>query len=482
MGAWVLSFSFSFSAQPWVVQVAIVAACLALAVTGMLVLLIGVRRLMHERHASVQEVVAEDWRPLMLRAVAGDLQPGELSALQNLGAAQRQSFMLLWLQFQDTLRGNAQVGLNHLAAGVGLHQHALHMLQHATSEDRLVALLALGHLARASDWPSAAKLLGDPNAYVSMAAARVLLRIDPAQALTLVLDQYLSRVDWPVPRLATLLRELPPDSVTAVLRTRLEAGTTAQQLRLMPLVRVTAGGDTAALVDDLLAQASEPAMLATLLAQVSNVTSRERVLDLTQHPDDQVRAYAAAALGRMARRLPSTVEPHPKATAAPAATAPARGPLASGARLPRLRRGQPRLPMRAPVQPAPSSSPGWFLQGQPIITDESVLMRLITDPAWAVRHQAAHSLVHAPGVAERDVQRWYVQLQDPFARDILNQAWFDVAYDRGLPTRNLSAEHVQAALPLNTNASSAKRQPRAGATATSTAKVRRLRATTKVLS
>jgi len=142
-------------------------------------------------------------------------------------------------------------------------------------------------------------LLDDPRSQVSLAAARALLRVHAQRAAPLVIDQFLGRNDWPVPRLGTLLREAGAEAIGFALAERLLESPPAQQVRLLPLARVTEAPGRGSVIEAVLALATEPAVLSATLQQVHGPATRARVEVLCSHPDWQVRSYAALALGRL---------------------------------------------------------------------------------------------------------------------------------------------------------------------------------------
>ena len=266
---------------------------LALFVTLALVAQVLAMRRSSTRRLALQAKTLARWRPVLLRAAMGD----KLLPLP-LPAHEREALMLLWNQLQDGLRGRAHQGLNSLATQLGLHELALRFAQRRSGGLRLLGLRTLGHLGDVRDWPRLEKLLADPRSVISLAAARALLRIDARRAAPRVLDEFLGRSDWPVSRLATLLREAGPDLILPTLTERLLAASPFQQVRLLPIARVTEAPGSGSLIEALLASATEPAVLSATLQQVHGPASLARVRDLCSHADWQVRAYAALALGR----------------------------------------------------------------------------------------------------------------------------------------------------------------------------------------
>lgn len=289
------SWTFEFSADQFALRAALALGAVALVVTLGLTLQVLLLRALGARRRAAQRAVTERWRPLLVRA-ATDEAP---ESLPIPSARDRVPLLLLWNRMQDGLRGRAHENLNLLADRMGLPELARRYAARRTGGRRLLGLRTLGHLGQLQDWDRLVALLDDPRSQVSLAAARALLHVNAQRAAPLVLDQYLARVDWPVPQLGTLLREAGADAIGFALAERLLESPPAQQVRLLPLARVTEAPGRGSVIEAVLQLAVEPAVLSAALQQVHGPSIRPRVEVLCAHPDWQVRSYAALALGRL---------------------------------------------------------------------------------------------------------------------------------------------------------------------------------------
>jgi HEAT repeat protein len=280
---------------PLALQVAVALGAVALLVTLGLTLQVLAMRAWAVRERAAREAITARWRPLLLAAAAGDAVPPP-----PLARHERSAVMLLWNRMQDGLRGRSHDDLNAFAQRMGLDALARRYAARRGGARRLIGLRTLGHLGSPDDWPRLAALLDDPRSQVSLAAARALLRVDAARAAGPVIDQFLARTDWPVPRLGTLLREAGADAIGSALADRLLDSPPALQVRLLPLARVTEAPGRGSVIEAVLARATDPAVLSATLQQVHGPGSLRRVRELCAHADWQVRSYAALALGRLA--------------------------------------------------------------------------------------------------------------------------------------------------------------------------------------
>lgn len=292
MSSWITEIA---SGGDLALRVALALGAIAFAVTCSLTLQVLMLRGLAVRRRGAHAAVIERWRPRLLQAAAS----GEAAVPAPLAAREREPLLLLWNRLQDGLRGRAHDSLNAWAVSMGLADLARRYASQQRGARRLLGLRTLGHLGRPEDWERLAALLADPRSQVSLAAARALLRVDPGKAAPLVLDQFLARTDWPVPQLGTLLREAGADAIGFALAERLLENPPAQQVRLLPLARVTEAPGRGSVIEAVLAIATEPAVLSATLQQVHGPASRPRVQALCAHADWQVRSYAALALGRL---------------------------------------------------------------------------------------------------------------------------------------------------------------------------------------
>lgn len=274
---------------------ALALGALALLVTLALTLQVLAMRALASRQRDARQATMARWRPLLLGAASGDA----VARLPPLERRERVALLLLWNRMQDGLRGRAHEDLNGLAAQLGLPDLARRYAARRGGGKRLLGLRTLGHVAQAQDWQQLVALLDEPRSQISLAAARALLRVNAQRAAAPVIDQFLSRSDWPVPAVGTLLREAGAETIGYALAERLLDSSPALQVRLLPLARVTEAPGRGSVIEAVLTIATDPAVLSATLQQVHGPASLARVRELCGHADWQVRSYAALALGRL---------------------------------------------------------------------------------------------------------------------------------------------------------------------------------------
>jgi len=255
----------------------------------MLLLRWRTRRLEKRRQA-----VAERWRPLMLAAAIDAVPP-----LPPLAARDAWAFILLWQQIAEGLRGEARTRLRELARQAGMAAVARRWLRGTGAARRLMALAMLGHLGDPADWDALRAQLGERRPDLSLMAARALVLSDAQRALPDVVAQLLTRTDWPVSRVASLLREAGAELACAPVLALLQQADDEALLRLLPLLAVIDEQEAAEAVSAVLQRVKDPQVLAAALAGVNAPAALPAVRALARHPAWSVRAEVASALLRI---------------------------------------------------------------------------------------------------------------------------------------------------------------------------------------
>ena len=269
----------------------------SLALTFGLIVLVGLMRVaLRWRERDAAATIAR-WRPALLRHAMGEDPPFPL-----LRRGERSVLLLLWNQIAESLRGPSHDRLRVVLNLLGLDALVRRWLVRRNRERQWLGLVTLGHLAQPSDWDSVHALLGDPRPYLSLSAARALLQIDPARAAHPVLAEIERRPEWPMARLALLLREAGAQHLFEPLRERLLAAEATQQVRLVRLLAAVDSLRASPTLMGLLERSENAELLSMCLQQVQTPAALPRVRQLAQHPVWWVRSQAAAALARFGTR------------------------------------------------------------------------------------------------------------------------------------------------------------------------------------
>ncbi|WP_242392433.1 HEAT repeat domain-containing protein [Anaeromyxobacter oryzisoli] len=343
-----------------VVRLAWGTALVSVALSAALVVqVLRMRRRLARRERRAQEVFAR-WRPILFEAVAGGSP-----SLPALPREEEDAFLLLWIQLLDGIRGDSVARLAEVGARMGARRLALERIDGGEALGRVLALRTFGYLQRPEDRERVLRWLDDPRSYISLAAARALVRIDPERAADELLPRLVARADWPVPLFADVLAQASPARLSARLSARFAALCAelppAPLARLLPLASIVDEHVVDALLRRLLSPGQEPEVLAAALRLVRSPALLEPVRRAASHEAWSVRVQAAAALGRV---------------------------------------GEPR--------------------------DRELVAKLLRDAEWWVRYRAAQALVTRPYGAPGELRALAGSLDDRFARDMVQQVLAEV--------------------------------------------------------
>ncbi|MFT3913421.1 MAG: HEAT repeat domain-containing protein [Anaeromyxobacteraceae bacterium] len=251
------------------------------------------------RRATARREVRRDaflaaWRPRLFEAAMGGNPPAPPVEPPDLDA-----FIALWNDVMDALDVESRAALGRVAEGAGADAEARRRLVRGRPVEQVQALRLLGHLGRPDDFDAVHAHLDDPRAYLSLTAARALVRIDPARAPAAVVPRIARRQDWPASLLVTALSSAAPAAVGRELE-RACAGAPAEQLvRLLPLVEVVERDVAEEILFSVLAPDADPEVIASVLRHARTPGLVGLAREGCLHPSWAVRTQAASALGRI---------------------------------------------------------------------------------------------------------------------------------------------------------------------------------------
>lgn len=224
---------------------------------------------------------------------------GAGTSLPSLSARDRSGFIRVWNDVHESLRGGTTDNLATIAREVGLEQHLYRSLQSATFDDRVVAVIALGHFRSVASFDHVAQYLDDKSPIMSLCAARALLQIDPVRAAPRLVPRIVERSDWSQGSVAAILQERDGAMVSALLTdaTRKAEGEAAS--RLIRLLAGVSPASAAPLIREWLQSSPDEHLVSTCLQVMSNQADLDSVRPLLSHSRWHVRMQAATTLGRL---------------------------------------------------------------------------------------------------------------------------------------------------------------------------------------
>ncbi len=261
----------------------------AFAVTLFLMLQILLSRALLLRRQRRADRFLAVWRPLLMQSL--DTVPASPPPIAR---ADVYTFLSVWNYLHESLRDESKEQLNQVARVVGMDTVAQDRLRQRSLRQRLMAIVTLGHLREASVWNELQVIVQHNNTMLSLAAARALLQINAEAALPILLPLMASRSDWPVTRVANLLKEAGADVISQPLAHAAE--TTPRLIRYLEVAHRDVVVTT---VRRLLATTQDEHVLQACLPLINDPADVTIVRACLSHPQWLVRVEAVAALGRV---------------------------------------------------------------------------------------------------------------------------------------------------------------------------------------
>jgi HEAT repeat protein len=268
----------------------VVVLCLALA---MLVVIIGMRQAMLRRQRRHEEAAA------LWGRVLSDVLQGPGAQVPALARGDVSGFIEAWNHVHAALPAAGAPVLCQAAAAAGAEQQLRRILDRGGFHDRVVAIIALGHLRERGDFDRIARFLHAPSAIVSLSAARALMQVDPDRAVALFVPQIVTRSDWSQSGVAEILREAGAGAVSKELgEVALQANAEAAP-RLIRFLADISPADAAPVIRQILQSSQDEHLISTCLQVLEDPRDLQLVRDLLGRERWHVRMHAATALGRL---------------------------------------------------------------------------------------------------------------------------------------------------------------------------------------
>jgi hypothetical protein len=264
------------------------------ALTLLLVLQIMVLRTLLILRQRRSERFLAVWRPLLMQSL--EAVPTNLPAISRADAF---TFLSMWNYLHESLLATTEDKLNQLARRVGMDKVAQRMLRQRSIRQRLLAIMTLGHLREAAMWRQLRAIAHSHHTVLALAAAKALVQINAGAAIHWLIPLMAERTDWAVTRVVPILKIAGPEVVSQPLAKALRTIAPAHLPRLIRYVEVAHRDVILPPIRQLLQTASDEQVLEACLHFINEPADLESVREYLTHPHWEVRAQAAAALGRI---------------------------------------------------------------------------------------------------------------------------------------------------------------------------------------
>lgn len=267
----------------------------SLIIAGMAITIIvwtGLLRL-HGKVLGVHEMRFLDrWRPLLLETI--DAVPAHLPRVKN---ADWFVFLALWNQFHDSVKGPAQHRLKAVALRLRMDSAARALLGTRELENRLVAVMTLGHLGDQDSWSTLESFARSRTPVLSMAALRALFLIDASRAMAILLSSLGARNDWPTAQLTTIIAEVDPSPVAEGLLQAAEIAIPTELPKLIALMDAVDAPAIAPYVHQLIRTSKDEEVLIACLKSRHVTSDLDVLTPFMKSSSWQIRTQIARVLG-----------------------------------------------------------------------------------------------------------------------------------------------------------------------------------------
>lgn len=238
------------------------------------------------------------WSPIFFESMAETPK-----TLPGILASDWITFMQLYNSIQESIVGEAKEQVNVLARRVGFNRVALKRMRQGRLSHRLTAVIALGNLCEHSAENDLQELLLDKSPYLSLLAARALLRIESRPAMARIAVLCGSREDWSSVGVIEMLNEAGTDTVADSLSKVAAHARPDEAARVLGFLEATKCTTAVPLARDILGRKGLDDRLTIacirLLAELAGPEDLPFVRGYLQHHNWCVRLHAVKALGRL---------------------------------------------------------------------------------------------------------------------------------------------------------------------------------------
>jgi len=232
------------------------------------------------------------WRPVLLETV--DAVPAHLSRVKK---PDWFVFLALWNQFHDSLIGPAQLRLKAVALRLRMDSAARSLLSTKDTENRLVAVMTLGHLGDQDSWSLLESVARSRTPILSLAALRSLFLIDASRALAILLSSLGARADWPTAQLKAILAEADSTAISEGLIQAAEIAIPSELPRLVALMDSADSSIVTPYLHRLLETSKDEEQLIACLKSQHVPKDLDLLTPFMNSPSWQVRTQIARVLG-----------------------------------------------------------------------------------------------------------------------------------------------------------------------------------------
>jgi HEAT repeat protein len=237
---------------------------------------------------------ATRWHQILL-----DSAQGVTTSPPSLPRSDLPGFVDAWNHVHQSMANQDETALQRVAQEIGLEQQLYLAIDHGSFHNRVMSIIALGYLRSRTHFDKLARYLDDRSTIISLSAARALMHIDPARAVTMLVPHIMARNDWPQGGVAQILHDANPAVISDELGQATLQATADVAPRLIRFLADVSPAAAAPVIRRVLQSPPDDHLVSTCLQVMSDPADLDLIRSLLTHERWHVRMHAAAAIGRM---------------------------------------------------------------------------------------------------------------------------------------------------------------------------------------
>jgi hypothetical protein len=242
-----------------------------------------------------------DWRIIFARAMMSD--DDALNApLPRIRRSDRTDLLEEWNSARSIVEGSAADNMITLARRAGVTELASRLLKKRRVRPQILAAQTFGNLRDADRYDDLRSLVDSSNTALSITAVMALVQIDADKGISVLVPMIEKRRDWPKNRVSIALREAGSERISEPMYRAIRSAKNADKAYLLQFAQLVESEVLDALIDDLIRENNDPAVLNAALKLVRGYRGVPRIASLTQHDTWYVRMQTAKVLGRMGQK------------------------------------------------------------------------------------------------------------------------------------------------------------------------------------
>lgn len=199
--------------------------------------------------------------------------------LPTLATRDLMNFLLLWNGMQENIKGEVRDNLNFVARWLKIDGRIKNrLLKRGNLSERLLAVNTAGHMRAMGLWGELEDLvMENEGQLLVMIAAKALTRMNDKRAASIIIPMIAVRREWPLPAVAGIIKEIHPESVAEAIGDVIVRVPESMVPRLTRFLRFATVKEALAIAMDLMEKYDSPDVIASCLNVIGDMDCGEHL-------------------------------------------------------------------------------------------------------------------------------------------------------------------------------------------------------------